>query len=397
MSQALSGIRVLDFTRMLAGPFCTESLRQLGAEVIKVEFRESGDAVRTIPPLTEGGEGYTFMAINRGKKSITLDLRKPEGRRIALDLAARCDVLVENFAPEVMKKLGLSYAEVGKINPRIIYCSMSGFGQEGPSARRLSFDMVAQSMGGMMSLTGFPDSPPAKCGPSVGDMGGGLYAGVAILAALYHRTQTGEGQYLDIAMQDCIWAMSSVESAGAYFIDGNVPGRIGNEYPNIVPWNAYHARDGYVIICIVTVGHYQKFSEIIGRPDLSDDPEKLPMVYRVKNREMLNAAVVDWIKDKTIDEVMKLMSEGDLPASPVYDFEDVVKDSQIAYRNMIVDVNQMLSGPVKMPGTVFKMSRTPGDPLKPSPFLGEHNSEIYGGLLGYSDEKIGELMEKEII
>jgi CoA:oxalate CoA-transferase len=397
MQSALSGIRVIDFTRMLAGPFCTVLLQELGAEVIKIEFRESGDAVRTIPPITEGGEGYTFMVVNRGKKSITLDLRSKDGRQIALDLISKSDVLVENFAPGVMKKLGLSYDDAIKVSPNLIYASMSGFGQEGPSSNRLAFDMVAQAMGGLMSLTGFPDSPPTKCGPSVADMGGGLYAAVAILAALYHRLVTDKGQYIDMSMQDCIWAMSSVEAAGAYFVNGRVPHRIGNEYQNIVPWNAYKAKDGFVCICIVTVGHWQKFAGLMERPDLALDPQSLPLVSRVQNRHGLNAAVAEWVKDKTVDQVLQLMDKAELPAAPVMDLAQVVNDPQIVKRQMVVEVEQMLSGPVKMPGSVFKMSRTPGDPYKPSPFLGEHNSEVYSGLLGYSDEKITALMEKEII
>jgi len=397
MAGALSGIRVIDFTRMLAGPFCTLMLQELGAEVVKVEFRESGDAVRTIPPITEGGEGYTFMVVNRGKKSITLDLHSKDAVQIALDLISRSDILVENFAPGVMKRLGLGYDAAVKVNPRLIYTSMSGFGQDGPSAGRLAFDMVAQAMGGLMSLTGFPDSPPTKCGPSIADMGGGLYAAVAVLAALNHRNATGEGQYIDISMQDCIWAMTAVEAAGAYFVDGRVPQRIGNEYQNIVPWNAYRARDGFVIVCIVTVGHWQKFASLIGRPDLVESPDSLPLVSRVQNRNRLNSAVSDWIKDKSVDQVLKLMEKAELPAAPVLDLAQVASDPQIARREMVVEVDQVLSGPVKMPGSVFKMSRTPGNPHSPSPFLGEHNAEVYSGLLGYSDEKIAELMEKEVI
>ncbi len=397
MSGSLSGIRILDFTRMLAGPFCTDLLAQLGAEVIKVEFRESGDAVRTIPPITEGGEGYTFMVVNRGKKSITLDMRSKEGLAIAMELAAKCSILVENFAPGVMKRLGLDYDAICKVNPQIIYASMSGFGQTGPNANRLAFDMVAQAMGGLMSVTGFPDSPPTKCGPSFADMGGGLYTAVAILAALHHREKTGEGQFVDISMQDCVWAMSAVEAAGSYFIDGRVPGRIGNEYQNIVPWNAYKARDGFVIICIVTVGHWQKFAELMGRLDLASEMEMLPLVYRVQHREMINKAVNEWVKDKTVAEVLKLMDAAELPAAPVLDLKQVAEDPQMQHRQMVVDVEQVLSGSVKMPGTVFKMSKTPGNPYNPCPFLGENNSEVYTGLLGYSEEKLADLMDREIV
>jgi crotonobetainyl-CoA:carnitine CoA-transferase CaiB-like acyl-CoA transferase len=397
MAGALSGIRVIDFTRMLAGPYCTVLLRELGAEVIKVEFRESGDAVRTIPPITEGGEGYTFMVVNRGKKSVTLDLKVREAQKVALDLIKKSDILVENFAPGVMKKLGLDYSEAIKVNKKLIYCSMSGFGQQGPSSDRLAFDMVAQAMGGLMSVTGHPQDGPTKCGPSVADMGGGLYAATAVLAALNHRNKTGEGQYIDISMQDCIWAMTAVEAGGAYFVDGRVPRQIGNQYQNIVPWNTYQAKDGHVVICVVTVGHWQKFAELMNRPDLVKDPEMLPLVWRVAHRQDLNNAVEDWVKEKTVSEVLKLMDAAELPAAPVMDLAQVANDPQIRQREMVVEVEQLLSGPVKMPGTVFKMSRTPGDPLAPSPFLGEHNSEVFGDVLGYSEAKVAELMEKAVI
>jgi CoA:oxalate CoA-transferase len=214
---------------------------------------------------------------------------------------------------------------------------------------------------------------------------------------LHYRDKTGEGQYIDMSMQDCIWAMTAVEAAGSYFINGTVPHRIGNEYQNIVPWNAYKAKDGFVIICVVTVGHWQKFADLIGRPDLVSDPDSLPLVWRVQNRSRLNEAASLWVKAKTVAEVLALMDEAGLPAAPVMDLAQVAGDPQIAKRQMVVEVEQLLSGPVKMPGSVFKLSRTPGDPCQPSPFLGEHNSEVYTGLLGYSDEKIGELMEKQVI
>ena len=226
MPGALSGIRVIDFTRMQAGPFCAVLLRELGAHVIKVEFRESGDMVRTIPPMTGGGEGDLFMMVNRRKKSVTLDLETREAQKVALDLIAKSDILVENFTRGTMKKLGLDYKAARKVNPKLIYCSMSGFGREGPGADLLAFDMVARSMGGLMSVSGFPGSPPDGCVPPVADMGGGLYAMVTVLTALNHRNRTGEGQHINISMQDCIQAMSSVEAGSSYLSNGKAPGSI---------------------------------------------------------------------------------------------------------------------------------------------------------------------------
>jgi len=221
---ALTGVSVIDFTPVPAGPFCTVLLRELGAHVIKVEFKESLNAVRTIPPITGGGEDDLFMMVNRSKNSVTLDLKTPKAQKVALDLIAKSDILVENFARGVMKKLGLDYKAAKKVNPKLIYCSMSGFDQEGPSANMLAFDMVAGDMGGLMSVSGFTDNPPAGCVPSVAGMGGGLYAMVTVLAALNHRHRTGKGQYINITMQDCIQAMVSVEAGGSYLLNGKVPG-----------------------------------------------------------------------------------------------------------------------------------------------------------------------------
>jgi len=372
-------------------------LRELGAEVIKIEFRESGDACRTIPPITECDEGYAFSILNRGKKSITLELKSEEGSKIALDLASRSDILLENFSPGVMDRLGLGWEVVNKVNPGLIYASLSGFGQTGPNAAKLAFDTVAQAMGGLMSVTGFPENPPTKCGPPVADLGGGAFTVIGILAALQHRNASGKGQRVDISLQDCIWLMTSVEALGHYFMTGKSPGRIGNMHPGIVPWNAYRVKDGYAVLCIVTIGHWQKMAEVMGRPDLVSDPDKLTLTSRVQRRSELDPIVAEWAKDKTMAEMQALMDEAGLPCAPVMDTEQLVKDKHVQSREMVVQVEQMLSGPLPMPGTVFKMSTTPGDPLNPAPFLGEHNNEIYGELLAYDDEKIARLMEQGII
>jgi CoA:oxalate CoA-transferase len=397
MSGALSGVRVLDFSRMYAGPFCSMILRELGAEVIKIEFRESGDACRTVPPITEGGEGYAFSILNRGKKSITLELKSEEGREISLELAAKADILLENFSPGVMDRLGLGWEEVNKVNPNLIYASLSGFGQTGPNASRLAFDTIAQAMGGLMSVTGFPENPPTKSGPPIADLGGGAYTVIAILAALQYRNSSGKGQRVDISLQDCIWLMTAVESLGHYFLTGKSPGRMGNMHPGIVPWNAYRVKDGYSVICIVTIGHWQKMAEVMGRVDLVSDPDTLSLASRVERRSELDLIVAEWVKDKTMAELQALMDEAGLPCAPVMDTDQLVNDSHVKSREMIVNVEQMLSGPLPMPGTIFKLSETPGDPLKPSPFLGEHNNEVYTELLGYSEEKIAGLMDKGII
>ncbi len=397
MPGALSGVRVVDFSRMYAGPFCSMILRELGAEVIKVEFRESGDACRTIPPITEGGEGYTFTILNRGKKSITLELKTAEGRQVARELIAKADVLLENFSAGVMDRLGLGYKDVKESNPGLIYASLSGFGQTGPNAGRMAFDSIAQAMGGLMSVTGFPDNPPTKCGPAIADLGGGAFTVIAIMAALQHRNASGEGQRVDISLQDCVWLLTAVETLAPYFLSGHSAQRMGNMHPNIVPWNVYPAKDGYAVICVVTIGQWQKLAGLMGRPDLVQDPETLPLVSRVQKRAGIDGVVAEWVKNKTMAELQKLMDEAGLPFAPVMDTAGIVADPHMNSRQMTVDVEQMLSGTLKMPGTVFKLSETPGDPFPAAPFLGEHNSEVYAELLGYSEEKIASLMEKEII
>ena len=397
MPGALSGVRVADFSRMYAGPFCSMILRELGAEVIKVEFRESGDACRTIPPVTEGGEGYTFTILNRGKKSITLELKSAEGIEIARDLIARSDVLLENFSAGVMDRLGLGYDEMKKNNPKLIYASLSGFGQTGPNSNRMAFDSIAQAMGGLMSVTGFPDNPPTKCGPAIADLGGGAFTVISILAALLHRNASGEGQRVDISLQDCIWLLTAVETLGAFVLNGESGTKMGNMHPGIVPWNTYHARDGYVVLCIVTIGQWQKMAQLMGRGDLTMDPDSLSLVSRVQRRTELDNIVADWVKGKTMAELQKIMDDAGLPFARVMDTAQIVSDPHMNSRRMTVEVEQMLSGSLKMPGTVFKLSQTPGDPFPPAPFLGEHNSEVYAGLLGYSEEKIDKLMGQEII
>jgi CoA:oxalate CoA-transferase len=397
MAGALEGVRVADFSRMYAGPFGSMILRELGAEVIKVEFRESGDACRTIPPITEAGEGYIFSILNRGKKSITLELKSEEGQKIARELIVRSDVLLENFTPGVMDRLGLGYEDMKRLNSRLIYASLSGFGQTGPYASKPAFDMVAQAMGGMMSVTGFAENPPTKCGPSVADLSGGANTVIAILAAMQRKNATGVGQRIDISLQDSIWLFTAVETLAPYVLTGESPGRMGNMHRAIVPWNAYKAKDGYVVLCAVTVGQWQKMAEVIGRPDIISDPDKCTLVARVGRRKELDDIVAAWVVQRTVAEVQQLMDEATLPCAPILDTGQIVDDPHMRQREMTVEVEQMLSGPLKMPGSIFKMSETPGDPSKPAPFLGEHNTEVYSELLGYSEEKIGELTAMEII
>ncbi len=396
MAKALEGVRILDFTQYLSGPHCTSVLSELGAEVIKIEMPGKGEPERQAMPKTPKREAYQFLSYNRGKKSITLNLKSPKGMEIAKKLAAKVDILVENFAPGVLDRLGLSYEEARKINSRIIYASISGFGQTGPRRNDVSYDVVAQAMGGLMSVTGYSDGEPLKVGISLGDYMGGYNGVIGILAALYYRTLTGEGQAIDISMQDGIWAMVFPDRAD-YFDTLAVPKRYGNKLSSSAPFGAYHARDGYVIICTITDPQWQKVLQAMGREDLSGEQRYATRENRTKNMEEVDGIVQAWCKGQTIEDVMAALKKYQVPCSPLPAFDQVAGDPQLLSREMIVEVEQPVSGKVKLSGSVYKMSKTPGNRKMKAPEVGEHNEEIYGKLLGMDVQEIQRLREESII
>jgi CoA:oxalate CoA-transferase len=393
---ALEGVRVLDFTQYLSGPHGTSVMSELGAEIIKIERPGKGEPERQAMPKTPKGESYQFFSYNRGKKSITLNLKDPKGVEIAKKLAAKVDILVENFAPGGMERLGLSYKEVSKINPRIIYASISGFGQTGPRRNDVSYDVVAQAMGGLMSVTGLPDGEPLKAGISLGDYMGGYNGVIAILAALYYRTVTGEGQAIDISMQDGIWAMVFPDRAN-YFDTLEVPKRFGNKLSSSAPFGAYNARDGYVVICTITDPQWQKVLQAMGRKDLIDDECYATRENRTKKMEEVDGLVQEWCQNKSVAEIFAILKKFGVPCSPLPTFDQVAKDPHLLSREMIIEVDQPVSGKVKLSGSVYKMSRTPGDRKKRVPDVGEHNEEIYGELLGFDEQEMKKLKEEKVI
>jgi len=397
MGKALEGIRILDFTRMYGGPLGTMILAELGAEVIKVEVPGGGDAIRTTAPLTEGQESYRFVVLNRGKQGVTLNLNSEEGQRICKELVKKCDVLVENFTPGVMESYGLGYEQLKSHNPRLIYASISGFGCTGPYHSQVAFDTIIQAMGGIISVTGFPDSPPTKVGPAIADFMGGIFSNIAILAALQHRNRTNEGQFIDLSMQDCIWFLTAIQFLPLYILTGQEPQRLGNRQIEVTPFNIYKAKDGYIVIGVVTIDQWHRLLEVIGREDLKDVPEYASQATRIKYVEEIEAIVEKWTRRRTVDEMIKLLRAADLACSPVPTFGQVAKDPQLASRNMQVDVEQLISGKLRVPGSVFKMSQTPGDPTEPAPFLGQHNVEVYSKLLGYDQATIDRLQREGII
>jgi CoA:oxalate CoA-transferase len=396
MAKALEGVRVLDFTQYLSGPHCTSVLSEFGAEVIKIEMPGKGEPERQAMPKTLKRESYQFFSYNRGKKSITLNLKNPKGVEIAKKLAAKVDILVENFAPGGMDKLGLSYEEISKINPGIIYASISGFGQTGPRRNDVSYDVVAQAMGGLMSVTGFPGGEPLKVGISLGDYMGGYNGVIAILAALYYRKVTGEGQAIDISMQDGIWAMVFPDRAD-YFDNHVVPKRIGNKLSSSAPFGAYNAKNGYVVICTITDPQWQKVLQAMGREDLIGEQRYATRETRTKNMEEVDGLVQAWCKEKTVEEVFAILKKSGVPCSPLPTFDQVANDPHLLSREMIVEVDQPVSGKVKLSGSVYKMSKTPGDRKKRVPDVGEHNEEIYGGLLGIDAQEMQKLKEETVI
>jgi CoA:oxalate CoA-transferase len=397
VAKALEGVRILDFSRNYGGPLCTRILAELGADVIKLEIPQGGDGLRNLSPQTEGLESYPFVIVNRGKRSITLNLNSEKGRRICNQLVNKCDILVENFTPGVMESFGLSYERLKPHNPRLIYASISGFGHTGPYRSRVAYDTIIQAMGGMISVNGHPGSPPAKVGVGIADFLGGLFPAIAILAALQYRSKTNKGQFIDISMQDCIWAITAIQFLGYYVTTGQEPPKLGNSQIEVTPFSIYPAKDGYIVIAIVTVGQWDRFLKIIGREDLKGVPEYATQLTRIKHADIIDSTVAEWTRERTIDDIMGQLRAEDLPCAPIPTFSQVANDPQLASRNMNVYVEQTISGKVRVPGSVFKMSETPGDPTQPAPFLGQHNTEVYSELLGYDQETIGRLQLEGVI
>ena len=397
MASVLEGIKVLDLTSVYSGPFCTLLLKDLGAEIIKLERPESGDLIRYDIPHTEGNEGGPFIILNRGKKSITVDLKTEKGRNICKELAKKVDVLVENFSPGTMAKLGLDSSVMCKLNPKLIYASISAYGQTGPLRDYPGFDPVSQAMGGMTVVTGFSDTP-VRSAVSIADFTSGMFAAMSVISALYHRLATGESQVIDISMQDCIWQLTSIEYAPYYFLNGVQPPRLGNQHAAMIPCNLYTAKDGgRVIISAGVLSQLHRLYTAMGRKELIDTPLGGNQSVRFQHRQEIDDAVAEWVKTKNVAEIQEILKQADVPCTRMPNFDEVCKDPQLMNRNMIIEVDQILSGKVKVPGSLFKMSKTPGKIDYPAPFLGENTQEVLSGMLGFSEEEINKLSDEHII
>ncbi|MDB5839016.1 MAG: CoA transferase [Herminiimonas sp.] len=407
VKKALGHVRVLDLTRVLAGPWCAQNLADLGADVIKIERPGTGDDTRSWgPPYLRDANGNDtaeaayYLAANRGKRSVTLDIASPEGQAIVRELVRNCDVVLENYKVGQLKKYGLDYESLRAEKPDLIYCSITGFGQDGPYAHRAGYDFIVQGMGGFMSITGerddMPGGGPQKAGVAISDLMTGMYATVAVMAALTHRDRTGEGQAIDMALLDVQVAMLANMNTN-YLASGKPPTRWGNAHPNIVPYQTFATADGHIIVAVGNDGQYKKFLAAGGRPDLGTDERFATNPARVRNRDVLVPLLADMVKTKTKQEWINLLEAAGVPCGPINNLDEVFDNPQVNARGMRIDLPHPTGGQVRLVGSPMKMSATPPQVDLPPPTLGQHTEEVLSDLLGRTPEQIAGMREKGII
>ena len=390
MKHLLSGVRVVDLSQMLAGGYGSMLLGDLGAEVIKVEAPGVGDLTRLLgPPFVEGESGY-FLSINRNKKSVVIDLKKEEGRQVLYDLVELSDVVFNNFRPGVMEKLGCGYDTLKTINPRIILCSLSGYGATGPSRHQPAFDLAIQAVSGAMSVTGEPGRPPVRMGVSIGDLSGSMFSAYAIAAALYAREVTGEGRHIDIGLMDCL--VSLLINVGQYYLlDGQVPGPMGSQHVSVVPYQVFRTADIYIVVAVYTEKFWGAFCRVLGLEELIDDPRFCDNLSRSKNRDELIPILEERFRTRPGDEWLKLLSEAQVPSGPINTLDRVFSHPQILARNMIVEIDHAKVGKLRYLGNPVKTVGMEEGPFKPAPLLGQHTDEVLRETLGYSNAQIAAL------
>jgi formyl-CoA transferase len=392
----LDGIRVLDLTRVLAGPYCTMFLGDLGAEVVKVEQPGVGDDTRGWGPPFTGGESAYFLCVNRNKKSVTIDLKSKEGVALLRRLAERADVLIENFRPGTMERLGLGEKELRAINPKLIYASLSGFGADGPMSDAPGYDLIVQAWGGLMSITGPADGEPSKVGVAIIDLVAGLMLGKSIAAALFAREKLGVGQKIDTSLLEAEVACL-INVGSNYLVEGNIPRRWGNAHPSIVPYQSFKTADGYLVIGVASEGIWRRFCQAIGRAEWADDSRFEKNSNRVENRGVLIAAVSEIFLGRETDAWLKLLNEAEVPCAPVQTVDQVFKAPQVLHREMLVQVEHPTAGTVRMAGIPVKFSATPASVRLPPPLLGQHTEEVLASWLAVDGEEIAELKRKAVI
>lgn len=404
---ALGHLRILDLTRVLAGPWCSQNLADLGAEVIKVERPDSGDDTRSWgPPYLQDaagnstGEAAYYLAANRGKQAITVDISTSQGQSIIRELVKQSDVLLENYKVGQLAKYGLDYDALIQIKPDLVYCSITGFGQNGPYAHRAGYDFIIQGMGGFMSLTGERDDlaggGPQKAGVAITDLMTGMYATIAVLAALTHRDKTGEGQYIDMALLDVQVAMLA-NMGSNYLTSGNTPKRWGNAHQNIVPYQTFATADGHIIVAAGNDAQYRKFVQIGERAELADDPRFLSNQLRVQHRDILVPMLADMVKRKTKNEWISALELAAVPCGPINNLEEVFNDPQVRARCMQIELDHPKAGIVPLVASPMKLSKTPVEYRQAPPLLSQHTEQCLRDILHFDDEKIAQLKRDRII
>ena len=399
----LDNIRILDITRALAGPYCTMMLGDLGADVLKVERPGSGDETRGWGPPFVGkpygpypGESAYFIAANRNKRSLTVNIQTAEGQEIVRRLAGVSDVLVENYRTGDLDKMGLGYPDLHSLYPKLIYCSISGYGRTGPFAERPGYDAILQAEGGMMSITGPVDGPPSRAGIPIIDITSGMFAATAILAALRARDITGEGQLLDISLLDSHIALLA-NVASNYLVGGEPPRRFGNAHPNLVPYEAFSARDGWFIVGVANDKQWGLFCDMLGRADMKADSRFATNGNRVANRETLVDELNKTFSQRDVHDWLADLIRAGLPCGPINSIPEVFSHPQAQAREMTLESEHPTAGTVRLTGFPYKLSQTPAEIHRPPPLLGEHTEEVLAGLLDYSPEAVATLRDKEAI
>jgi len=394
---ALTHVRVLDLTRFLAGPFCTTMLADMGADVVKVEAPKGGDEGRYGYPPVDGVPVF-FQALNRNKRGITLDLRKDEGRAILRRLLPHFDVLVENFAGGTLARWGLAPEDLCREHPKLVVASLSGFGQTGPWRDRPSYDIITQAASGFMSLTGFPGHPPTRGGGSLGDYVQGLFGAIAVLGALVARDRTGRGQAIDVSSQDAMFSLLD-QWPSLFAASGRLPRQVGNRHLAAVPYDAYQARDGWLVIAVASNKLFRQLCAAIGRPELGDDPRFRGVVSRLEHGDEINAIVSAWVGEHSVEEVLEILGPdgAGVPCAPVYTVDQLVDHPQLVARGMIERVPHPKLGEMLVPGVVIKMSETPGAIRTLGPELGQHTDDVLAELLGLSGDDLARLRAEQVI